>query len=114
MCHVDLGCSHKKFVNDEEMSQELTKGSMYFFFHFTFRNQFYFLILDHYPCTSYTAKNLHKRASNVKTNRAFLYSDTKEVLFEWDDFLERVAGTYPDSLLCNHVYAELMFMRYTS
>ena len=53
--------------------------------------------------TSYTAKIQHKRASNIKTNRAFVYSNTKEVLFEWDDFLKRVAGTYADALLCNYV-----------
>ena len=100
MCHVDLGCSHKKFVNDEEMSQELTKGSMYYLSVYISQS----ILFSHTRrCTSYTAKIQHKRASNIKTNRAFVYSNTKEVLFEWDDFLKRVAGTYADALLCNHV-----------
>ena len=52
---------------------------------------------------SYTSKILHHRSSNVKMDRTFLLSDENEVTVEWDDFLRRIAGSYPSALLCNYV-----------
>lgn len=51
----------------------------------------------------YTAKIANTRASNVKTNRACLLSDKKEVLVDWEDFLGCVAVEYPGALLCPYV-----------
>uniref|UniRef100_A0A1X7UXJ5 SWIM-type domain-containing protein n=1 Tax=Amphimedon queenslandica TaxID=400682 RepID=A0A1X7UXJ5_AMPQE len=52
---------------------------------------------------SYTKMVLSHRATNVKTNRPFLCSDTDEVMVEWDDLLERISETFPGFLLCNYV-----------